>query len=276
MPSLNTQATAIPEPFVPLASLHNALRYWWIIVLLIVAGGLFGWLAFRANPPLYEASAQFSVGIDFIRTGPLTQYEEDVAINTVGEILTSRKKEGDVLPQVVEKAGAENIHTSVIELLKNSTVERKLNVWDLRVRNVDAKTAERIATIWMEQGQSVIQESYQHALQASALERYTQSLESCLAKVAASEPAYGLCDRAHFAEIQKDLQAAGASLYEEKLASRGLFDGLTLGPVDPPVLSQRPVTYGRNQYILFGGLLGMLAGIAVIELGFPARLIKRR
>lgn len=277
MPISEYQAVAegveqVEDSFVPLASLRIALRFWWLVFLLAAAGGGAGWLAARFQPPVYEAVAHFSTSIDYISTGPLTQFEEDTAINVVGDVILS----GRVLKPVIEKAAAEGIQTSVVELKKSTVLERRVNVWDLRVRNTDAQAAERLANLWVEQGQATLLEAYRHSLQADRLNRYLESLESCLAKAAASEPGSGQCSKTRFGEIQQDLQATGKMFSQERLASLGLFSGLLIGPIEPVSAAAGPVLYNRNQMVLAGSFIGLLVGIVLVQLVIPARLTAGR
>jgi hypothetical protein len=262
----------ILEPFIPLAIFENALRNWWVIVIFIVAGGLLGWLANLANLPLYEAKAQFSISIDFVSTGPLSQYEEDLAINTAGNLFVST----EVLQHVVDQANQEGIKTSLADFQKQITFERQFSMWTLRVRDPNPLKAERLATIWSEFGESVLNQGYQHAIQADYLERYIQFQEYCIKNLGAREPSQELCNNAIFTEVQANLRDAGTALYNERQASRGLFSGLTLGPFNPVEVSSMPVAFDRNQYVFLGSLLGFLFAIVWIELVIPKLHLKRR
>lgn len=258
-----TKAADTQDPFVPYMTLERALRYWWLVAALMVFGGLGGWLFSLLKPAQYEAAAQFSVSVDFVSTGPLTQYEEDLAINTAGHVFDS----SDLLKSVVAQANSEGIPVTLDVLLDQFTLERKFSLWTLRVRNTDPAVAERLAQIWLEKGQTVLLQSYEHAIQAYALEQYIRRQENCLVEVSASEPSLTTAQCPAFAEIQKNLRQAAEALYQEKLASRSLYTGITIGPFNPPVVSQKPVEGGRNQSVLLGALLGFAASIAWIEFG---------
>lgn len=252
--------------------LSNAFRLWWVILALTLVGGVLGLFFHRLNPPVYEATGRFSASIDYVLTGPLTQFEEDTALNMIGGLIGSQP----VLDAVVEQATAEGYAITATDLRRMAVIERQLNTWDLRVRHTDPVFAGRIASIWVEEGQAILLDSYEHALQADSLNRYLRSLENCLAVAAASEPSHALCSQARFSEIQADLAEAGAALYQERIASRGLFVGLTIGPADAAVIGERPVLYGQNQLVLAGGLLGMLLGVGLVELGSLARRTRRK
>jgi hypothetical protein len=207
-----------------MTALLNAMRFWWFIVLLAVAGGGVAWLLHLTRPPVYEAAAQFSAGIDYVSTGPLTQFEEDTAFNAVGDLLFSLK------PVVANQASTEGILIQGKDLRNNFTFERKVNVWVVRIRSTDPKTANLLAAIYAEQGRAALLESYQHTQAADRLGGYMQSLETCLSQSAVSETVDVLCSHYRLAEIQNDLQAAGKAYDQERVASHGPFSGLMIGP----------------------------------------------
>ena len=53
------------QEFVPLDAFQRTFKYWWVIALLAVAGGLFGYAFHRFFPPEYDAVARFEGPIDF-------------------------------------------------------------------------------------------------------------------------------------------------------------------------------------------------------------------
>lgn len=252
------------DPASPLnlsASTERAFRSWWIITLAMIAGGLAGWLLNGFTPPVYEATAQFSIGIDFVRTGPITQYDEDVAVNRAGNLFFTR----EVLEQVVQQASAEGIETNLVDLYKQISIERRFSLWYLRVRDADPAVAERLAAIWLQTGEALLRDSYQHAVQAYLIERYLQAQEACISHAGSGDAALGPCGSAGTLQVQQNLQDALAALVTEKEASRGLFSALTIGPFDLPSVSDYPLRTGRAGAILVGCLLGLAVGAAYLE-----------
>lgn len=262
---------SLNQGFSPLDTLTQALRFWWFLSLLILLGGMAGVLVHQLRPPVYEAVGHFPAGIDFVATGPLTQYEEDVALNAVGNVLNS----SIVLDRVVNRAKEKGIAIDRTDLAKMAVFERKFTTWDLRVRSMDRRMAEQITNLWLEEGQAQLLESYQHSLQAEQISNYLQSLESCLGKSVSGEPSTALCTYSRFREIQVDLQEAGKTLVQERKAALGLFSGLTIGPASAVSISQQPVIFGRSQLVLSGSMIGLLAGFWLLNLGIPARWMKR-
>ncbi len=263
--------SAADGSFVPLAALQNAIRFWWFLALMVIFGGLVGFLIHLSRPPIYEATAQFSASIDYVATGPMTQFEEDTALNAVNDLLYSDQ----VAQMVADQLKTEGLSEDVASLKQSAVMERRVNVFVLRVRAADPQRAGQIASAWLKQGQVVLQDSYQHALAADRLNRYLLSLENCLTQSVETEPVSVPCSPARFAEIQSDMSQAGKALAEERQASHELFSGLTIGPTDGPAVNSRPVIFGRNQVVMAGALIGFLVGVWLIQLGLPARLWKR-
>lgn len=259
------------DSFAPLAVLEESLHFWWFLFLLIVAGGLVGWFIHQARPPVYEAIGEFSASIDFVSTGPLSQFEEDVALNTISNLVNSTA----MVRSVSAQAREEGIDITARELRRSSIMERRLDTWQLRVRNIDPQAAERLANIWVEQGRALLLESYRNALEAEEMHRLLLSLESCLEQAVVVEPAGGQCTPDRFADIQADMSAAGKLYSEAKLGSGGLSSSLVLGPAEYIGVSSQPVILARNQVVLAGCLLGLLAGILLLQFRVPSRWMKR-
>ena len=261
------EAAGGPSPWL---ALQTSLRFWWLLVLLITLGGVGGWLFFLSHPPLYEAVTNFSVGIDFVQTGNMSQFEEDVAINTLGDLLLSNS----VVDQVVAQARAEGLMVDYQTIRRMTLAERKLNVLNLRVQSTDIALAEHVAQVWVKVGWQTLREAYVHAVQAERLDRYISGLETCLEKAVVIEPAQTLCGDMRFEEVQNSLREAGVVLAAERVASHGLFAGLRLGEEEAPVVSPRPVRYGQGQSVLAGSLLGLLLGGVVLQSGLLRRWVR--
>jgi len=62
---------------------------WYVLVVLMIIGGIIGLLLTNMFSPIYESSATFSVTIDYTRTGALTDIQEDQAMRGVGSVIFS-------------------------------------------------------------------------------------------------------------------------------------------------------------------------------------------
>lgn len=275
MPVKSTRAAApaaIYEGISPLLALQDALRYWWVLAALIVLGALIGWATHLTRPVLYESIIGLPIGFDYVSTGPITQYEEDVAMEVVGGLLTAP----DVMERTVARLNEAGLDLTPLAMRKMAIIERRLNVWELRVRAEDPATTEQIVSTWMEEAHAAISESYRHAILANSLARYARSLETCLARTAASEPTSGQCGGTSIPNIQEELVKVGGQMAQEQEAGRGLFVGMRIGELERIASADRPIRYGRAGFALGGALIGLVLGIVLLETGLIQRLLGRK
>jgi capsular polysaccharide biosynthesis protein len=132
----------------------RVIDLWWLVALATFLGGAFGYIFYLLQPPQYEATATYIVTINLDRfpfqgvREDLIQYNEDMAEGTAQDALLSR----EVLDNVVTQLNSEGIFLTYNDLVKNSTIERKLDVWELRYRNQDPIIAKKIVDAWSEIG----------------------------------------------------------------------------------------------------------------------------
>ena len=145
--------------FTPLDEFNRLFRFWWLIALSMLLGGLAAYVFHTANPPVYEAKATIVATIDldiFPFTGvreDLIQYNEDMALGTVEGVLRSK----EVTEALFSAAQAQAITLDANTLARNSTIERKQDIWEVRYRNSEPATAQTVANLWMEIGYAAMQ-----------------------------------------------------------------------------------------------------------------------
>lgn len=246
------------------------LTFWWVVAAAALLGGLAGLVIFALKQPVYEAQVAITMGIDFARTGYMEQYDKDLALGTAAGIIYS----ADVMQQLVDEAQAIDIPVDFETLKKNSILERKSFVWLLRVRHTDSNQAAILANRWVELGIARLDTAAQHAFRADGLQEYMNSLETCLEQVAVNAlvPA---CPYHSVSELQTELAVSQNEFFIEKQASRNLFPQVTYSVSQPATPPQAPVIYGRNNLVLAGLLIGLLAGITLVTSGFPFRQLKK-
>jgi uncharacterized protein involved in exopolysaccharide biosynthesis len=249
------------KDYAPVELLQKALARWWLVALLFLVGALVSGLGYSLLPHIYEARASVLTTVDFSNTGVLTQFEEDLMMDAVGWILES----AEVTDRVVARAAERNISVDAAGLKEKTTIERRLGTWELRVRDPSPQVAQDLANLWLEEGDAVLKEAYQHAEEAGRLLRYSHSLEVCLEQTAASETSSTLCSASSLAGIQDEMQRVSVKLAAERTASRGLIEGILLGEPQPAPLPAHPVTSSRGLFLLSGGLIGLLAGFTLSQ-----------
>jgi hypothetical protein len=140
----------IMKELVPLDHFYLFIRYWWVVVVTTIIGGVAGFLFSRTHTPLYEASATFYVNVDLnkVKEPPLPLHDEDMALSMIQGALFH--------PQVVENLAQElkksDPQMDTAKLLDNYTFERKNAFWELRYRDPDPRLAQEIVSLWAEKG----------------------------------------------------------------------------------------------------------------------------
>ncbi len=147
------------KEFSPLDEFYRLFRYWWLITIFMVLGGLVAFGFHKSKPPLYEAITTIMATID-LQTFPfhnvredLIQYNEDMALGTVEGALRSP----EVTQSLFIAAQEKGISLDASLLAQRSTIERKHAIWELRYRDPDPSTAQTVVNLWMEIGYQVMQ-----------------------------------------------------------------------------------------------------------------------
>ena len=261
----------ISSDFIPKQTLDAALRLWWMVAAMMFLGAGVGWVIHAFQPAIYEGRASLSTGIDYVRTGVLTDLEEDQAMGLIGDVITAT----DTLIRTVELVNDQGFVISVNDLKANGYSERRNFTWVLRVQHVDPQTAAILTNAWLDSAYGMLVEAYEHALIAEELLNYTRSLTSCLEKSTVVEPVHAYCTAKNLEEIQKELVAVNAAKKEEILASRGLFPAMAFAISERSEVPAVPVQYGRNKLVLAGAILGFILAVFLIYWQKPLSLFER-
>lgn len=247
--------------FAPLQMAANLLAGWRLVLACLLLGVLLGSFLHQLRPPQYEATFTIHVVADEVRSGNLTQFEEDMALNAAGNLLLSTA----VMQDVAALAGGDDRLVEWQDLQRMVTAERRWNEWRVRLLHEDPQLLARVAGLWVQVGQSALDEAYQHALAADRLARAAHSLETCPKDTVSVAPVQPQCAPAGFDAVQPVLAQAGQSLAAERSASRGIYAGLRLAPIDGPHQASRPARYGLDVLAAAGGLIGLLLGAALAQ-----------
>ncbi len=144
--------------FVPAVSLNRILRWWWLVVVFAVAGGVAGLVVHRFQPAQYEAKAVFTASIDFNKIdfmhppaptpAPyyLTEADEDLSLAIVEASLHT------VIPQVVTFANQQGLALDANSLMAHAIIERDHAFWYLRFRETDPALVQAVTNYWADAG----------------------------------------------------------------------------------------------------------------------------
>jgi len=243
--------------FKPLDILQSITRRWWVTVLCMVIGGLCALLLTRFILPVYETSASFSVTIDYTRTGALSDVQEDQAMRGIGYVITS----DEVIESVVKEVKSQQSDYSRIQFEKDSTLDREEFRWTLRYRSTDPALAEKVAIIWADTSNSIIQEGLIHAQIVDSVNEVLWGLEDCLKR---STGQFGIADLCGFYDLRdlvNEIAQLSQLIHEEKTQTRGLFAPLAVQMVQQPRYPDSPVRHQKNLLTAGGIVVGLILSI---------------
>ena len=262
----------IMTDFSPLEEFKRALSRWWVVVIITLLGAACGYLYHLIQPPVYRAQAKLEVGLNYVLTGYMPQFNQDLVFQSSGQLISSTS----VVEATLQQAAGQGIHIDPATFYSSINLERQGYLWLLGVRNRDPRTAATLANLWAEEASRQLTAALGHAAAADNLTLTLQSLETCLERSVAVRPAYGDCNLQNTAVILAQIKQTGAAIAQEKVASRGLVSAITVDYSQQATIPARPTNYNLNLLVLGGALIGFLAGILATSVRWPARMARGR
>jgi len=242
-------------------SAERVFAQWWIMVILMIMGGLGGWVFHFFHPSLYEAKAVITINMDFTKR-QLTQFEEDAAFNASGAIITS----SSVKNLVITEAQAHGYLIDLSRIQAYFYLEGMQSVWELRVRDQDPKVAADLTNIWANQAASALNIALKHAVQADQIQVQIGGLENCLAGMTGQAATTQLdCKDLSQKEILVTLQDLNNELVQEKTSSLGIIPIMAIGLTDTASVPEKPVLYGQASLVIAGAFIGLVISLWAIN-----------
>lgn len=255
--------------FSPQLFLKENFDKWWFVSLLMILGGLIGLFLSSTQPPIYESQADFSITIDYTRTGLLSDIDQDQAMLGVGNLMNS----DEVLQKSVEKANTMGYSLTLEEFKEKTSVEREGFTWSLRVRDESPKTAAELVNVWADEADNVYQSAALHALKAEQYLLYLDSLVNCFQRSTIFPSDNGICTLPNLVLISEEIQQTGKLAYQEKQASLGLMPAISAQLVERGQVIQNPIRFNRNTFIMAGVFVGFAITLLIQLVSFDRRFI---
>lgn len=243
---------------------HDLLRFWWVIALLAIAGGVFGYEISQSRTPVYESQAVFTVSLDFVKSGMLTDVEEDQAINAVTDLIGS----STVMGNVADSLKAQGLDFTNASLVSIVSVDRQGFQVAIHADHANAQTAYVIANTWATIAEQAVQNAIQAANNADELNKQLSELETCLQQETAIEPSFPPCQILDQTSLVTSLEQVNANYLEYKTDSKGIISAINVELTQKPLLAVSPRIFNRNYLVAAGAVLGFLGGILLVEGGF--------
>jgi len=266
----------------PLDFLLRSQRWWWLPVVGILLGGLFGWGFSRTHPPVYEATARYRVALDQQQIADrlhLLPTQLPFDFPTQNTYLTpaasffdlsavaADSQRPDLRTRVLADAQAAGIPLTRQEINDvNFSLDRRDAIWMYAVRWTDPQTAARLANLVVTDADALLRQAQGHSIRSLALIAQRDTLQKCFAT--ADFPQANQCAGTSFSS-QSDLDAyltdLQAQISSEQTQGFGIDPALSFAftqPADPPT---HPVLYDVTLLILAGALIGLLVSLLSIQ-----------
>lgn len=259
------------QEFSPYRTYQNILHRWWLVVIGILIGGIFGLVLADLRPAVYEAETFLIASMNFPPNDYYTQYEEDYAF-TVAATHIAPLAMSSTLVQALQEEG---YTVTVEEFLRSASLERMQASWALRYRSPDPDLAAAVVELWVVQAYEKLADLREHSLQAQAYAEQLRFLNTCYryALIPRSEnltfpPDYQLVCVFHSAgKIHSEQINTSRLLAEEIRLSRGLNPYFVIDIPDTAGTQVYKTAYDRNLIVLAGALIGFVTGLWLANLG---------
>jgi hypothetical protein len=145
----------MPQEFSPKDEILRLLRMWWVLAACMILGGLVGFAIHRVKPPVYQAKATLYSFIDYQKVTDvrLSEYDEDVTINTIQSVMLSNL----VIGKVLETAGNVGIPIDYTTFMDQMSIYRSLTNYELFYRDRDPQVAQTVVNIWAQTGLATLE-----------------------------------------------------------------------------------------------------------------------
>lgn len=263
----------------PRDTFKRILDRWWLLVTLMLTGGLAARLAGQFLTPIYEASAFYNVTLDQpliaarMHLDPATLAVEYTIQNSYLEPVEALFYHPDIRAAMIADANTLGISLDLEQLSgEDFSVDRAVGAWFITVRNTDPITAARLANLWVTDVDATLREAQSHSLQAFSLQAQRDAVMNCFngqvfsqANLCAGTSFTGRSDlEAYLNDLQQQFEA-------EKLASRDIDPAVSFYISRLAEAPSEPALYNLSYLMVAGSLIGLLAGFLLVQV-MPVKL----
>ncbi len=246
-------------------------KYPWIsFFLIVVLGGLIGYLSGFLLPPTYEAKAVLTVNIDLKEDRPIiTEIMVDSQLNYIGELMFNPKIVDQLLSQEVNSGN----QLTLKELKSTASIERQLMSTIIKVRGNDPVIATRIASNWAKIAFETLLEAKSHVLAAAEAKQQLAFLEACFPSNPSNtedKPANvteeAFCKGLTYQSAEAKLEEATKVLAAEESKTLGLTPYIIVSQYVPASVPVTPTSTSQGMMALSGMIIGIVVGIVFIDI----------
>jgi hypothetical protein len=257
----------------PSESLERVLRYWWVITLAMMVGGMVGWLIGHYSSPVYEARAGYRVTLDddavlteLHKTKPDAELTYDIRAPYLAPIALLFYTP-EVRAAVQEQAIAAGLNFPKDGFRTGELfLDQHGNEWTAVVRHKDPDTAAQLANLWITIADEQLRTAHEQAVLAASLKLKIDVIAKCFNNAGLSEA--NQCAATSFASLD-DMQTSYGDLarqYQDALtASDGISTMVNFQPGTRATPPARPIYYNIGSLMLIGSLIGLIIGGVIVQ-----------
>jgi uncharacterized protein involved in exopolysaccharide biosynthesis len=247
------------------AFFSQVMKRWWLLIGMMILGGVAGLLLTLVRQPLYQSEATVTTVLDYAVLGHLSDWEQDQLYRSIGDVIDSTK----VKEQVIAAADAQGISLTAEDVTKNFAADRQDTRWMMRVRAESPELAQKLNEYWAAASMDALVEMYMKNQEAFAYQRYLASLTDCFEQSVVIDPVSQECNISDVNAIREAMTVAsentGSLDYRRSLIlSHASFELTT-----EPTLPSSPAVFSRNIMAFAGSLIGLLAALIIFLTGLP-------
>ena len=261
------------EDISPRDSLEQALRYWWVIAMTMIIGGIVGWGIARFSEPVYEARAGYRITLNeeaVLAEAQKTNLQAELTYELRAPYLAPVAL-GFYVPEVrdaVEKQALADGLAFPEDGFRNGqlTLDQRRSDWTIIVRHRDSETAAKLANLWVSTADGHLREARKQAALAESIKIHLALLSHCFLDSSLADG--NQCAGTSFsdiAEFQGQYQELDRQYQNALSASEGISTLVSFGPGVMAQAPIRPVYYNTGLLMLAGGLLGLIVGGAIVQ-----------
>lgn len=263
----------------PRAVLERTFRLWPVITLVVVMGGVIGWLVGLWFPPVYESHAEVFIKLD----GNLWAQENhpenlaDIAIFNAVRPIHDLFYLSTTIDALVAAAQMDGILLDENQIQTMFTIQRTDLTLFMTVRSNDPEMAARLANLWVQAALPLFETAHKHAMATFGLSLQRDGLAACFDKVELSigntcaGTSYG-----SLTDIVLALDTLDTQISTEQASSLSLDPAMTIELGSPAIVPVEPARYQRTWLALAGTLIGVVLGFIITQIPFRIRKGKVR
>ena len=251
--------------------LATSIHYWWVIVVLMLAGTGVGWLLQGLLPAQYEARAEIAINVDLSRTGTLTGENQDILVNSVGKIISSNPVMAALQKETQDKFAI----TAKAQLENMFAAERMAESFALRVQHPDAQIALGLADSWSKLAIAALDNASRHAQEVETLSRYLDSLAACIGQISTAAEDAPDCSVDNLEQLQTEVDKTYAALLKSREGAQGMTAGLSYTLAQPAQIQPQPIQNGKIQLLAGGAAIGLVLALWLMHNRWPYAWFRR-